>query len=330
MKFLVTGATGFLGSHIVRRLIESGHQVRILRRSSSSIKLLEGLTIESATGDVTDRESVLSAVEGCDAVFHAAGHVSFWRGHHEIQKRINVDGTRHIVEACLKHKVRRLVHTSSIAAIGYAPDGKVGDETVPYNWWPHRINYNNTKFLAEEEVRRGIEKGLDAVIVNPAIVFGPGDLNLNAGAMVFQAARGNIRGYPRGGGCVCSVEDVAEGHLAAFEKGRTGEKYILGGDNYTWKDLFKIICEVVGQPPPARRIPDAALKAFAYASDLASRISHKEPTLSPESARITLMTVFYSSAKAVRELGYPISPFRDTIRRTYEWYLANGYIKSSL
>ncbi|HEX5035593.1 MAG TPA: SDR family oxidoreductase [bacterium] len=330
MKILVTGATGFVGSHVVRKLLQKGHEVRVLRRSASSTKMLEGLSVETAIGDVTDRTSVFQAAEGCEGVFHVAGHVSFWRGTHEIQKRINVDGTRNVVEASLAHKVKRLVHTSTIAAIGYAPDGQVGDETIPYNWWPYRLNYNNTKFLAQEEVRRGVEKGLDAVIVNPSIVFGPGDLNLNAGAMIFQAARGKIAVYPRGGGCTCSVEDVAQGHVLAFEKGKTGELYILGGDNYSWKDLFTIICEVVGRPPPKIRVPGAAFQLFSLGWDLVSRVTHKEPALTPESARITLKTVFYSSEKAVRELGYAISPFRDTIRQTYEWYLANGYLKSSL
>lgn len=330
MKILVTGATGFIGSHVVRQLLAAGHTVRILRRQGSSTKMLEGLPVETAIGDVTIRDSVFEAVEGCEAVFHAAGHVSFWRGAREAQNKINIDGTRYAVEACLHHKVKRLVHTSSISAIGHPRDGEIGDETIPYNWWPYRLNYNNSKYLAEEEVRRGIEKGLDAVIVNPAIVFGAGDLNLNAGAMVFQAARGRLKVIPRGGGCTCSVDDVAEGHVRAFEKGKTGERYILGGENYTWKDLFTMICEVVGQPPPRIPLPDAALKAFGFFSDALSRVTHKEPAVTPETARITPLKVFYSSDKAVRELGYKVSPFRDTIRQTYEWYLANGYIKSSL
>jgi len=330
MTILVTGATGFVGSHVVRKLIDSGHTVRILRRASSSTKMIDGLSVETAIGDVTDRDSVFKAVEGCKAVFHVAGHVSFWSGVRDIQNRINIDGTRFVVEASLAHKVERLIHTSSIAAIGKPAEGVVGDETIPYNWWPYRLNYNNSKFLAEEEVRHGIEKGLDAVIVNPSIIFGPGDLNLNAGAMIFQAARGRLKVVPKGGGCTCSVEDVARGHLLAFEKGKSGERYILGGDNYTWKDLFKIICEIVGQPAPKVPLPAAAITAFGLFSDALAKITHKEPAVTSESARITPLTVFYSSEKAIRELGYSISPFRDTIRQTYEWYLANGYIRSSL
>lgn len=328
MKTLVTGATGFVGSHVVRKLLQAGHRVRILRRKESSTKMLAGLNVETAIGDVTDRNSVFEAANGCDAVFHVAGHVSFWRGHHEIQKRINVDGTRHVVEACLAHKVKRLVHTSSIAAIGFAPEGKLATEETEYNWWPYRINYNNTKYLAEEEVRQGIKKGLDAVMVNPAVIFGPGDLNLNAGAMVFQLARRKIPFYPKGGCCVCDVEDVTDGHLQAFLKGRTGEKYILGGDNYCWKDLFKLMAEVVGVPPPKYQVPALPLKLVAYGFDLVSIFTKKEPLMSPESARISVIPCYYSSEKAIRELGYKITPFRETVKKTLEWYRKNRYLKT--
>lgn len=327
MRILVTGATGFVGSHVVRKLLEAGHSIRVLRRASSSTKMLEGLTVETTVGDVTDRPSVLEAVDGCEAVFHVAGLVSFWRGERERQTAINVGGTRNIVDACLDRKVRRLVHTSSIAAVGYAAEGRLSDETVEYNWWPYRIHYNNTKHLAEEEVKVGLRRGLDAVIVNPAIVFGPGDLNLNAGAMIFQAARGRLVIYPTGGGCVCDVEDVARGHVLALEKGRTGERYILGGDNYTWKELFTLIAEVLGVPPPRRRLPTPALHLFAALAELNGLLTKKEPPITRESARITPVPGYYSSEKAVRELGYSVSPFRETVRKTYEWYLANGYLK---
>jgi dihydroflavonol-4-reductase len=327
MKILVTGATGFVGSHVVRRLLGAGHRIRVLRRESSSIKMLAGLSIETAIGDVTDRHSVYDAVSGCDGVFHVAGHVSFWSRQHALQTAIHVGGTRNVVEACLEHKIRRLVHTSSIAAIGYAPEGRLGDETLNYNWWPYRVNYNNSKHLAEEEVRAGIRRGLDAVIVNPAIIFGPGDLNLNAGAMVFQAARRRLIAIPDGGGCVCDVEDVARGHLLAFEKGRAGERYILGGDNYSWKDLFTLITQVVGVPPPKKRLPSFVLKSMGYLAELQAKATHKEPVITPEAARVTLVPCYYSSDKAVRELGYTVSPFRETVRKTYEWYVANGYLK---
>lgn len=326
VKALVTGATGFVGSYVVRTLLKAGHQVRVLRRPNSPTKLIEGLPVETAIGDVTDRSSVFEAIKGCEAVFHLAGHVSFWKGHREIQRRVNVDGTRHVVEAALAHKVKRLVHTSSIAAIGFAPEGRLGDETLPYNWWPYRIPYCDTKHLAEEEVRQGIRKGLDAVIVNPAVVFGAGDVNLHAGAMVFQMARGRLAFHFKGGCCVSDVEDVAEGHLKAFEKGRKGERYIFGGDNYSWKELFTLIAEVVGVPPPQKEIPTWALSLVALGFDAASKVTGKRPVITPESIRISAIPAYYSSEKAIRELGYIITPFRETVRKTFKWYRENGYL----
>ncbi|MBI3541181.1 MAG: SDR family oxidoreductase [Deltaproteobacteria bacterium] len=328
MKVLVTGATGFVGSHVVQKLLKLGHPVRVLRRANSSLKMLEGLNVEHVIGDVTDRASVFKAVEGCDVVFHVAGYVTFWEQNKALQDKINIDGTRNVVEACLAHKVKRLIHTSSIAAIGYAPEGRLGDETIEYNWWPYRINYNNSKYLAAEEVRQGIKQGLDAVMVNPAVIFGPGDLNLNGGAMVFQIARRKVPIYLASGGCcVCDVEDVADGHILAWQKGKTGEKYILGGDNFNWKDLFTLIAEVVGVPPPRWKMPPWANLAFGYGLDFASKFTKKEPPLTSDLARISAVPVYYSSEKAIQELGYKISPFRETIRKTYEWYRENEYIK---
>lgn len=328
MKTLVTGATGFVGSHVVRKLLSAGHEVRILRRKNSPLQLIDGLPVETSIGDITDRNSVFEAVKGCETVLHVAGHVSFWRGNREAQKKINVDGTRHVVEACLAHVVKRLVHTSSIAALGFAPEGRLGDETLEYNWWPYRIHYCDTKYQGELEVRQGIKKGLDAVIVNPAVIFGAGDVHLNAGAMVFQMARGRIPFYPpEGGCCVCDVEDVAEGHLQALAKGRTGERYILGGDNYTWKELSTLIAEIIGARPPKRKIPAPLYTLLGQASDLISRFTGKEPAITPESVRISAMPSYYSSEKAVRELNYSITPFRETIRKTFDWYRENGYLR---
>ncbi len=327
MKSLVSGATGFIGSHVVRRLLKEGHSVRILRRETSSMKILEGLKVETAIGDVTDRASVFEAVKGCEAVFHVAGHVSWWRGHHEIQRKINVEGTRNVVEACLEYQIKRLVHTSSVAAIGFAPEGRIGNEETGYNWWPYRLNYCDTKYFAEQEVLQGVKKGLDAVIVNPAVVLGAGDLHLNAGAIVFQIARRNLRFYFDGGCCVCDVEDVARGHLQAFSKGKTGERYILGGDNYSWKDLFTLVASIVGVPPPKRKVPTWLLKLAAYGSDFRSHFTKKRLALTPESARITTIPCYFSSERAIRELGYKITPFRETIRKTYEWYRDNRYLR---
>ena len=327
MKVLVTGATGFVGSHIVRKLIAAGHSVRILKRRNSPMKLLKGLSFETALGDVTEKGSLLQAMAGVEAVFHSAGLVSFWSGDTEPLYRINSDGTRHVVEACLEQKVKRLVHTSSVSAIGRPPPGEIGDESLKFNWWPWRIPYCNSKFLGEEEVRRGVQRGLDAVILNPAVIFGPGDLHYHGGAMVLQMARGNIRYYFKGGCSTCDVEDVAEAHLAALKKGRTGQRYILGGENVSWKEMFRVIAEMVGVEPPQKKIPIPFLSTYARSLDWISRLTHRRPILTPEEVRISQVPVFFDSGKASRELGYRITPLRESLRKTWQWYRREGLIR---
>ena len=322
----VTGATGFVGSHLVRKLVARGYSVRILKRKNSKTQLIEGLTVESVIGDVTDRGSVFEAVKGCEAVFHVAGHVSFWRGSRERQNQINVQGTRNVVEACLDSKISRLVHTSSVAAIGYEPQGKLGNEETPYNWWPYRVNYCNSKYFAEQEVLQGIRQGLDAVMVNPAVIFGTGDANPNAGAMVIQIVRGKLPGYMDGGCCVCDVEDVAEGHILAFLKGKKGERYILGGENYSWKDLFRLMAETLHVQPPRWKVPSWLFSTVGYGADVLSRFTHKEPKLTPDAARISVIPAYYSSEKSIRELEYATTPFRETVLKTHEWYVNHGYL----
>lgn len=327
VKALVTGATGFVGSHVARRLLAEGFQVRIMRRPSSSLKLLEDMTVEHAIGDVTDRDSVFAAVKGCDAVFHAAGLVSFWNGNNAIQKKVNVDGTRNIVEACLKHKIKRLIYTSSIVTIGFSPEGKLSDEETEYNWRPTRIHYSDTKHMAEEEIQRGVNRGLDAVCVNPGIVLGPGDINMNLGAVVVQMALGKVWYYTDGGGCVCDVEDVADGHILAYRKGKTGNRYILGGHNYTWKKIVSLMAEVLNVRPPSRRLPTWLFSLIGYGGAILSHLTKKEPLITPELVRFALLPLYYSSDKAIRDLGYKISPFQETVRRAYDWYKDNGFLK---
>ncbi|MBI4196635.1 MAG: SDR family oxidoreductase [Deltaproteobacteria bacterium] len=326
MRVLVTGASGFVGSHVVRKLLEKRHSVRILRRKNSPTKLLEGLPLESVLGDVTDLDSILTAIRGCEAVFHIAGHISYWKGERALQNRINIEGTQNIVRACLKERVTRLVHTSSIAAIGFGEEGQVVDEALSYNWGPYRINYNDSKFLAEEEVRSGIARGLDAVIVNPAVVFGAGDIHLHAGAMVCQIARGKMPFYFDGGCCTCDVEDVADGHVEALEKGRKGERYILGGENFRWKELFRLIAETVQGSPPKWKIPLPLMKTLALLEEGSSKLMKKRPRYTPEAVRVASLPCYYSSKKAIRELGYQVTPFKKTVQKTYDWYKANGYL----
>ncbi|MBI1909649.1 MAG: SDR family oxidoreductase [Deltaproteobacteria bacterium] len=327
MKILVTGGTGFLGAHVVRLLLEEGHRVKVLLRKSSPRRLLEGMKVEEFIGDVTDRKSVFEAVRGMEIVFHVAGYISFWRGEKEIQTQVNVEGTRNIVEASLENGVGRLIHTSSIAALGRVPDGALGDETLPFDWWPYRINYNNSKYLAEKEVEKGVAQGLSAVVVNPATIFGPGEIHAHSGRLILSIKKGRVPFYVPGGCCTCDVRDVARGHLLAWKKGKVGERYILGGENFTWKEIMTVVADLVGARPPSFQLPTPLYKGMARLLEGIALFTKKRPSITTETAHYLGHCFYFSSEKAIRELGYTITPFRKTIEEAYRWFLENGYLQ---
>jgi len=324
-KILVTGATGFVGANLVNRLVAAGERVRVLHRERSNLQLIADLPVEHAIGDVTDYDSVDQAMRGIEAVYHVAGCVSFWRKDNRRMYEVNVHGTRNVVHAALKNGVRRLVHTSSTAALGYTTDGTLADETTCYNWTEHRIGYMETKHLAELVVLKGIESGLEAVIVNPATIFGPRDVNFNAGRMIHYIQRGKLPGYPPGSMNVCDVDDVVDGHIQAMHHGRSGERYIFGGENLTFHEIFKTIAEVVGAPFPDREIPTWIYFALAWLHELAASFAGKKPDLTRELiTAMRLQSCGFSSQKAIAELGYRPTPFRQTVEKAYRWYKENG------
>lgn len=327
LKILVTGATGFVGSNLVRQLVAQGATVRVLHRRSSRLQVLSDLPIECVIGDITDRDSVIHAVEGVDVIYHVAGAVSFWRRDRARLVEVNVQGTRHIVQAAVRHRVRRLVYTSSIATIGYRDDGHPADETTPYNWARYGIPYMETKRAAEREVLAGVEQGLDAVIVNPAVIFGPRDVNFHSGRMIQFIHQGKLPGYPPARMTVCDIDDVVQGHLRAMERGRTGHRYILGGETLSFREIFRTIAQVVGVRFPDREIPTSVYCLVALGHELGGWLSGRRPVMTRD--MITAMrrqSCGYSSEKACVELGYRITPFRETIEKAYQWYKENGYL----
>ncbi|HTR82398.1 MAG TPA: SDR family oxidoreductase [Bacteroidota bacterium] len=317
---LVTGGTGFIGSNLAAALVHNGVAVRILRRSSSDLFNVKSLPVEHCIGDVRDSASLRSAMKGCDTVFHTAAMVSFWRPLRQLQHEVNVGGTRNVVQACLDEGVKRLVHTSSIAAIGHPSDGNIADETTAFNWQSVDNGYKNSKHLAEKEIEDGVARGLDAVMVNPAVVIGPGDIHFNGGKILRVVKRGQSLFYIKGGMNVAFVDDVVRGHIGAATKGKTGERYILGGENLTQKDVFRITSEIIGGIPPIIRLPVPLLMLAASAFDIIGMILHKEPMLSTELISGAGIFNWYSSAKAQRDIDYSITPFRESVTRTYAWY----------
>lgn len=327
MKVLVTGATGFIGSQLTAELVRRGHQVRVLRRASSRMLMLADLPgIEHTLGDILDADAVAQAVRGCDLVYHVAALSSYWRARREQIYRVNVDGTRIVMDACLRAGVRRVVHTSSAAAIGLRRDGLPADETTPFDPFSARWAYADSKHRAEQEVYRAIDHGLDAVIVNPAAVIGPGDHYLISSSMVLEFAMRPIPAVPPGGVCLADIDAVVQGHIAAAEHGRTSERYILGGENLSNQQVAATICAIAGRPAPRWTIPGWLLGPAALTVDAFNRVNPRPPVVSGEQLRLAAYNVFYDSSKAVRDLGYPLLPFRAAAERAYRWYVEHGYL----
>ena len=326
MRVLVTGGTGFLGANLVAALVERGDTVRVLRRANSSLVALEGLPVDHVIGDILDPAAVDQAVRGCDLVFHVAALASYWRAQRAQIYRVNVEGTRTVMEACLRAGVPRVVHTSSVAAIGIAPRGTIADETTPFDALSATFAYADSKRRAEEVVQQAIARGLDVVIVNPATVFGAGDHYLNTGRIVIEYGRGRIPVVPPGGMCVVDVDAVVQGHLLAAARGRTGERYILGGENLTHRQIAATIAAVTGRRAPRLVVPRPLLGPLARLVDAFNRISPWPPLVSGEQIRLSGEDFFFDSGKAVRELGYPLMPFRGAVEKAYRWYRDHGYM----
>ncbi len=326
MKVLVTGATGFIGSQLTAELVHRGYQVRVLRRPNSKTLMLDGLPVEHVYGDILQPESVRRAVEGCEWVFHVAALASYWRAHREQVYAVNVQGTRIVMDACLRAGVRRVVYTSSVAAIGIPRNGRQADEEHPFDAFSATFAYADSKHRGEEVVRKAVAAGLDAVIVNPAAVIGPGDHNLITGSIIVEYARRPLPFVTPGGLCVADVQAVVEGHILAALYGRTGERYILGGENLSHQAIARVVTEVAGRQPPRWTLPPWVLGPAAVAADTVNRILPMPPVVSGEQIRLAAFNAFYDSSKAVRELGYPLLPFRPAVERAYAWYRQHGYL----
>jgi len=324
MNALVTGGTGFLGANLAAGLLERGWPVRILRRSTSPLDAVKDLSVEHAIGDVLDPDSLLAAMRGVDVVFHVAAVSIYWRTTAEQVYRVNVDGTRAVLDAAQRSGVKRVVFTSSGAAVGIVR-GRPSNEDDAYHEKIVRFPYGHSKWLAEELVHEAVRRGQDATIVNPTVIVGPRDLNWGSGSIIREAARRRIPAVPPGGVNYVAVADVVAGHIAAAERGRPGERYILSGENLTHRQLLKIVTRVVGVQPPRFDIPRGVIPLLAFAANVISRLGVQLPI----DARQLLLSrefLWFDNAKAQRELGLPHTPIEQAVRAAYEWYVANGYL----
>jgi dihydroflavonol-4-reductase len=327
MKALVTGATGFVGAAVARALAAAGWQVRALVREGSDRSNLATLAVEPVVGDLADVSSLARALEGCAGLFHVAADYRLGARDPTPLYRTNVDGTRHILDAARTAGVPRIVYTSSVATIGIPSDGSPGEERTPVGLSDMIGHYKRSKFLAEEVARDAVRSGLAVVIVNPSTPVGPGDIKPTpTGQLVLDAARGRMPAYVDTGLNVVHVDDVAAGHLLAFERGRPGERYILGGEDMTLQIILAQIARLVGRTPPRVRLPYAAVLPVAYLAEGFARISGRSGRVTLEGVRMSRKRMFFSSGKAVSELGYRWRPPHEAFEDAVRWFRERGLV----
>jgi dihydroflavonol-4-reductase len=324
---LVTGATGFVGSAVARALLKAGHPVRVLARPNSNRRNLNGLAVEVAQGALEDAASLAAAVKGCRYLFHVAADYRLWVPDPEPMFRVNVAGTRELMLAASDAGVERIVYTSSVATLGIVPGGVADEETA--SCAEDMIGpYKRSKFEAEAAVSElVVGRGLPAVIVNPSTPIGPGDVKPTpTGRLIVEAARGRMPGYVDTGLNIAHVDDVALGHILAAKSGRIGRRYILGGENLTLAEILAEVARLTGRRPPAFKIPYAALLPIAAGAEAIARVTGREPFATRDGVRMSAKTMFFSTSRAVAELGYAPRPARQAIADAVAWFTANGYL----
>lgn len=321
---LVTGATGFIGSALCRELVARGHSVRALHRKTSSLAALQGLPVERVIGDILEPQTLLPALDGVDWIFHAAAQSDYWR-HPELVLQTIVEGTRNVMQAANQAGVKRTVLTSSLGALGVPAPGEVITEDHNFNLPPQRFLYGYAKLQAEIEAFQVASRGLEVIIVNPSVVLGPGDVNRISGSMVIEAARGWGFFWMEGGVNVVHVDDVITGHLAAARLGRSGERYILGGENLTHHQVFTTLTEIAGKRPPWLKISGWMIEPAAIAIEWLRPVV--QLPFDSSQLRLSRYHLYCDTSKARHELNLPEPrPFRQAAQEAYDWYREQGVI----
>jgi dihydroflavonol-4-reductase len=328
LKIFLTGATGFLGSHVARVLSDEGASLRLLVRTTSNLRNLEGLKAETATGDLRDPASLEKAMSGCDTVFHVAADYRLWVRDPDEMYRSNVDGTRAILEAARKNGIRRVVHTSSVATMGFTSNGYPADEDFPVSLADMIGHYKRSKFMAEQVALEAGRSGMHVVVVNPTTPVGEQDVKPTpTGSIILDFLKRKFPAYVETGLNLVDVTECARGHIAALEKGKSGERYILGGENLTLKQILDQLATITGLPSPKVKLPYIfAFAAGAVDETLTGRLLHREPRVTIDTVRMGKKKMFASSSKAQRELGWKIVPVQNALRRAVAWFRTNGYV----
>lgn len=329
MRVLLTGATGFVGGAVLRALVRAGREVRVLVRPDADRYNIRDMPVEIYHGDVRDRDTVRRATAGCQQVYHVAALYKLWVRRKAEMYACNVTGTENILAAAREHTVEKVIYTSSVATLGIPKDGTPGMETTSVALSDMVGHYKRSKFLAEQAVLRYAQDGLPVVIVNPSTPVGAADLKPTpTGKVIVDFLNGKMRGFVDTGLNLIDVEDVAAGHLLAAEKGRIGEKYILGNANLTLQQILTILSELTNLPAPRLRVPYTLALSVAYADAALARLwPWREPFIPPVGVKLSKKKMFFEATKAVRDLGLPQTPAREALRKAVVWFVENGYVK---
>ena len=335
MKVFVTGSTGFVGSHVAKVLAAQGADLRLLVRKNSNMANLSGMhappSLTTITGDLLNPESLRSGIHGCDFVFHVAADYRLWVRDPKQMYAANVDGTRELLRIAREEGVRRVIYTSSVATMGFKTDGTIVDENTPVSIADMVGHYKRSKFLAEQEALKAAYDGQEVMVLNPTTPIGAGDIKPTpTGRIVVDFLNRKFPAYVDTGLNLVDVEEVAHAHAAAIHKGTPGERYILGGENLTLKQILDKMSAITGLPSPTTKVPHAVAMAFAFFDEsITGRILGKEPRATVEAVRMGRKKMFASSAKATRDLGFRQVPVYQALRTAIDWFRANGYAPKS-
>ena len=325
MKTAVTGANGFIGSAVVRRLLARGRDVRCLVEPGASLTNLDGLDVEIVEADITDRNAMASGLAGTSRLFHLAALYKLWLPDFRRMYDVNVEGTKTVLFAAMNAGLEKVVYTSSIAAVGDTKNG-LSDESTPFNLWNESNHYVRSKWLAELDALRFVEEGLPVVIVNPAFPFGERDIGPTpTGKYIIEALKEEVPAVVDAGFNVVDVNDVAEAHVLAEEKGKVGERYILGNHNVTYREFFSLVSEIGGVKPVRLKIPKPVFLGVSWAMEKTDLMRKRDPKITYETARYTARRLWFNCDKAHKELGMPRTPLRETVSKAVSWFRENGY-----
>ncbi len=327
MRVFITGATGFVGGHVARRYAAEGAELRLLTRQTSRLDALAGLNADTVVGDLREPERLRSALSGCDVLVHVAADYRLWVRDPKEMYAANVDGTRELLRIAREVGVKRVVYTSSVATMGFKADGTIVNEDTPVSLADMIGHYKRSKFLAEQEAIRAARDGQHVIILNPTTPIGPGDVKPTpTGRIIVDFLNRKFPAYVDTGLNLVDVDEVGRMHVAALDRGTPGERYILGGENLTLKQILDRMSSITGLPSPKRKVPHAVAMTFAFFDEtFTGKLRGREPRATVEAVRMGKKMMFASSAKAERDLGFKVLPVYPALRAAIDWFIAHGY-----